>query len=165
MELPVSLNEVLTGAEKVISVGQAGHRVSVKIPAGIESGKKLRVSGKGSPSPMGGPAGDLYLLIKVQPHPVFCREKNNLIVEQRIPFSSAALGDHIEVPTLDGKHLKVKIPAGMREKGKLRIKGRGLPDGPRGSRGDLMVKIGVQVPRTISEEQKKLIEELKKTGL
>ena len=165
MELPVSLNEVLTGAEKVISVGQAGHRVSVKIPAGIESGKKLRVSGKGSPSPMGGPAGDLYLLIKVQPHPVFCREKNNLIVEQRIPFSSVTLGTHIEVPTLGGKHLKVKVPSGMQEKGKLRIKGKGLPDGPHGSRGDLLVKIAVQIPKKISNEQKKLIEALKETGL
>ena len=165
MELPISLNEVLSGAEKVISVGQAGHRVSVKIPAGIESGKKLRVSGKGSPSPMGGPAGDLYLLIKVQPHSVFSREKNNLIVEQRIPFSSATLGDHIKVPTLGGKHLKVKIPPGMQEKGKLRIKGKGLPDGPRGSRGDLLVKIAVQIPKKISNEQKELIEALKETGL
>ncbi len=165
MELPVSLNEVLTGAEKVISVGRTGNRVSVKIPLGIESGKKLRVSGRGEPSPAGGPAGDLYLLIRVQSHALFKREESNLVVERQVPFSSAVLGAEISVPTLGGKQLKVKVPPGIQEHARLRLKGRGLPMGPHGPRGDLLVQVAIQVPKNISPEQEKLIKELRATGL
>ncbi len=165
MELPVSLNEVLTGAEKIISVGRAGNRVSVKIPPGIESGKKLRVSGKGEASPSGGLPGDLYLRVKVQSHPGFKREGGNLLVEHHIPYSAAVLGTVINVPTLGGKQLKVKVPAGMQEHGRLRLKGKGLPLGPNSTRGDLLVEIAVQVPKNINHEQKKLIKELREAGL
>jgi curved DNA-binding protein len=165
MELPVSLNEVLSGAEKIISVGQTGNRVSVKIPPGIESGKKLRVPGKGGSSHAGGPAGDLYLLVKVQPHTGFKREGANLVVEHQIPFSSAVLGTDISVPTLGGKQLKVKVPAGIQEHGRLRLKGKGLPLGPHGPRGDLLVQIVIQVPKNISAEQEELLKKLRDTGL
>ena len=166
-ELSVTLNEVLTGAEKTISLGHSGHaeKVSVKIPAGIVSGKKLRLSGKGSPSPMGGQPGDLYLHIKVLPHQTFARDNHDLIVEKQIPFSAAALGTEISVPTLEGKELKVKVPAGTQSHAKLRLKGNGLPSGSKGARGDLYVRILVSVPKKITKDQEKLIKELSETGL
>jgi curved DNA-binding protein len=165
LELHISLEEVLNGAEKTIALGRGGEKVTVRIPAGIESGKKLRVAGKGSPSPMGGQQGDLYLHIKVAPHPVFTREGANLVIERQIPFSSAVLGAEIDVPTLSGKQFKVKVPAGIQPQAKLRLKGHGLPAGPQEPHGDILVKIAVEVPTKISREQKRLLEELAETGL
>lgn len=165
MELWVTLEEVASGTERTIALAHMGDRVSVKIPAGIEAGKKLRVSGKGAPSQMGGPAGDLYLKINVQPHSLFEQDGTTLIHEKKIPFSQAALGTKVAVPTLDGKELTVKIPAGMQAGGKLRLKGKGLPAGPHGPKGDLMVKVTVEVPKELSAEQQRLLAELQKTGL
>ncbi len=165
LELPVSLEEVLDGNKKTISLGRGGEKVSVKIPAGIESGKKLRVSGKGSPSPMGGPAGDLYLIIKVENHATYSREHNNLIINKKIPFTDAVLGTKASIPTLDGKNLNVKIPAGIQAGGKLRLKGHGLPTQGKKARGDLYVKVMVQVPKKVTSEQKKAIKLLQEAGL
>ena len=166
-ELSVSLNEVVSGSEKTISLRRENktENVSVKIPRGIKAGQKLRLAGKGSPSPYGGPPGDLFLIMKEQPHPVFTREGNNLIVEQRIPFSKACLGSEISVKSLEGKELKVKVPAGIQSQSKLRLKGHGLPAGKTGSRGDVYVKITVDVPQDLTNEQKKLIKELADKGL
>ena len=166
-ELSVSLNEVLSGSEKTISLRRENktENVSVKIPKGIKAGQKLRLAGKGSSSPYGGPPGDLFLIMKEQPHPVFTREGNNLIVEQRIPFSKACLGSEISVKSLEGKELKVKVPAGIQSQSKLRLKGHGLPAGKTGSRGDVYVKITVDVPQDLTNEQKKLIKELADKGL
>jgi len=165
LELSISLDEVMSGAEKTISLGRGGDKVTVKIPAGIENGKKLRVAGKGSPSPMGGQPGDLYLLIKVEPHLVFEREGNNLVFEKAIHFSSAVLGTEIDVPTLNGKQFKVKVPAGIQPQSKLRLKGHGLPAGPHGPHGDILVKITVEVPKKVDKAQKKLLNELAEAGL
>ncbi len=166
-ELSVSLNEILSGSEKTISLRRENktENVSVKIPKGIKAGQKLRLAGKGSPSPYGGPPGDLFLIIKEQPHAVFSRDGNNLIVEQRIPFSKACLGSEISVKSLEGKELKVKVPAGIQSQSKLRVKGHGLPAGKTGSRGDVFVKITVDVPKDLTKEQKKLIKELADKGL
>lgn len=165
MELWVTLEEVASGAERTISLAHIGDRVSVKIPAGIESGKKLRVTGKGAPSQMGGQPGDLFLKINIQPHALFAKEGSTLIYEKKLPFSQAALGTKITVPTLDGHELTVKIPAGMQSGGKLRLKGKGLPTGPKGPRGDLMVKITIDVPKELSAKQQELLAELQKSGL
>ncbi len=167
LELPITLNEVLTGAEKTISLGRGSHaeKVNVKIPAGIQTGKKLRVSGKGSPSPVGGPPGDLYLLIKVQSHELFTRDGNDLVIEKKIPYSAALLGTEIAVPSLEGKQLKVKVPPGIQPNAKLRIKGHGLPDGPIAPRGNIYVKINVDIPKKLDDKQKDLIEQLSKAGL
>ncbi len=166
-ELSVSLNEVLSGSEKTISLrrGNKTENVSVKIPRGIKEGQKLRLAGKGSPSPYGGPPGDLFLNIKIQPHPLFIRDDNNLIVEQRIPFSKACLGSEISVQSLEGRELKVKVPAGIQPHSKLRLKGHGLPAGKTGGRGDIYVKITVDVPKHLTNEQKKLVKELADKGL
>ena len=166
-ELAVSLNDVLSGAEKTISLRKEGRieSVSVKVPKGIKAGQKLRLVGKGSPSPMGGPAGNLYLVIKEQPHPSFTRDGSNLITENRIPFSQACLGSEISITSLEGKELKVKVPAGIQQQSKLRLKGHGLPAGPKGGRGDIYVKIAIDIPKELTDEQKELIQELADKGL
>ncbi len=161
-ELTVTLEEVLHGAEKAISLRQNGQAqsVSVKVPKGIETGKRLRLSGKGAPSPSGGPAGDLYLKIQVAPHPVFERVDDDLVIERRIPFSEACLGTTVEVTTLSGKKYNVKIPAGVQQDAKLRIKGHGLPSGPIGHRGDILVRIAIDVPKALTPEQEEVIRSL-----
>ncbi len=165
LEMPVSLEDVLSGAEKTVVLGRGGEKVSVKIPAGIESGKKLRVRGKGGSSPAGGPSGDLYLKVKVTPHSTFTREGSDLFVQKEIPFSAAVLGTKIAVTTLGGKQFNVKVPAGVQPQAKLRLKGHGLPASPNGSKGDTYVKITVEVPKKVSKEQQKLLDELAEMGM
>lgn len=166
-ELSVSLEDVLHGAEKTISLRQGGQtqNVSVKVPKGIEDGKRLRLSGKGAPSSSGGPAGDLFLKVHVAEHPVFQRVEDDLVVEHRIPFSQTCMGATIEVATLDGKKFNVKVPAGVQQEAKLRIKGHGLPAGPIGHRGDLLVKIAVRIPKTLTPEQEEAVKALEAVGL
>jgi curved DNA-binding protein len=167
LELPIALTEVLHGAEKTISLGRGGKsdKVSVKIPAGIESGKKLRVTGKGNPSQFGGPHGDLYLLINILPHELFTRDGDDLLVDQKIPFSTMVLGGKVDVPTLEGKTLSVKVPHATQANAKLRLKGHGMPAGPHGPRGDLYVRLNVEIPKSLDKEQKKLVGELQEKGL
>jgi curved DNA-binding protein len=160
--MTVTLEDVLHGAEKTVSLRQNGQtqNVSVKIPKGIEDGKRLRLTGKGAPSSSGGPAGDLYLKVHVAAHPMFTREADDLVAEHSIPFSEACLGTTLEVATLDGKKFKVKVPAGVQPEAKLRIKGHGLPVGPLGHRGDLLVKIAIRIPKDLTPEQEEAIRAL-----
>ncbi|MCL2790413.1 MAG: J domain-containing protein [Desulfobulbus sp.] len=166
-EMTITLEDVLHGTEKTISLRQNGQiqNVSVKIPKGIEDGKRLRLSGKGAPSPSGGEAGDLYLKVHVEPHPVFQRVDDDLVVEHRIPFSEACLGASLEVVTLEGKKFNVKVPAGVQQEAKLRIKEYGLPSGPIGQRGDLLVKIAVRIPKTLTSEQEEAVKALAAVSL
>jgi len=166
-ELAVSLSEVLTGSDKTVSLRREGRmeNVSVKVPAGIQDGKKLRLNGKGSPSPVGGPPGDLYLVVKVLPHDTFSREGNDLIVEKDVSYTAACLGTELTVTSLDGKQLKVRVPAGIQQQSKLRLKGHGLPSKPGGAKGDILVKVAVRIPKKLTEEQKQLVSKLKETGL
>jgi len=119
----------------------------VRIPKGIDAGKKLRVSGKGEPAPGGGEAGDLFLRIALAPHSRFVREGDDLVMARQLSFSEACLGTTIEVETLDNKRFQVKVPPGIQQERRLRLRGQGLPSGPLGSHGDIYVKIGVRVPR------------------
>jgi curved DNA-binding protein len=166
-ELSISLEDVLHGSEKTITLRRNGssENVAVRIPKGIESGKRLRLSGKGAPSPMHGPAGDLFLKINVEQHPLYTRDGDDLIVEKRIPFSDACLGASVEVTTLEGKTFKVKVPAGVQQESRLRIKGHGLPSGPIGGRGDIYVRIAISIPKKLSREQEKIIKQLVEVGL
>lgn len=166
-EMIVTLEEVLHGAEKTINLRQNGQTqsVSVKVPKGIETGKRLRLSGKGAPSASGGPPGDLYLKMQVAEHPVFQRVDDDLVVEKRIPFSEACLGTTVEVTTLSGKKFNVKVPSGVQQDAKLRIKGHGLPAGPIGHRGDILVKIAVQIPKNLTPEQEEVIKTLTAVSL
>jgi curved DNA-binding protein len=166
-ELAVSLEDVLQGAEKTISLRRNGktENISIKIPKGIEGGKRLRLKGKGAPSSSGGPPGDLYLKVTLTPHPHFIRDGDDLIVEQRIPFSKACLGTEVEITSLEGKRFKVKVPPGVQQESKLRIRGYGLPSGPIGERGDIYVRIAVQIPEELSTEQQGVITKLSEAGL
>lgn len=166
-QITVTLDEVLNGSERTISLRKNGtaHNVSVKIPKGIEAGKKLRLHGKGGSSRNGGPAGDLYLKVEIADNEAFTRQGDDLIVKKLISFSEACFGTKIEVQTLDGKKFMVKVASGTEHDSKLRIRGYGLPVGPLGERGDLYVRIGVKVPKDLSDEQKNLVEQLQASGL
>ncbi|MDU9049413.1 MAG: DnaJ C-terminal domain-containing protein [Candidatus Electrothrix sp. Rat3] len=166
-ELAVSLEDVLHGAEKNISLRRDGgnQNIAVKVPKGIESGKRLRLSGKGAPSPSSGPPGDLYLKVTVQPHGDFTRDGDNLITEKKVPFSQACLGTAVEITSLDGRTFKLKVPAGVQQEAKLRIKGHGLPFGPIGDRGDLYVKFLVEIPKQLTPDQEAAIQKLAELGL
>ncbi len=166
-QISVSLDNVLNGAERTVTLRKNGQNqnVSVKIPRGIEEGKKLRLQGKGGESPNGGPSGDLFLKIEIEPNSKFTRENDNLVVEKMISYSDACLGTKVEVESLEGKKFMVKIGPGTVHDSRLRIKGYGLPSGPRGDRGDLFVKLGVEVPKTLTDEQRSIIEQLKEFRL
>jgi curved DNA-binding protein len=166
-QLVVSLEDVLNGADKQISLRTNGksQTVSVKIPKGIEEGKKLRLKGKGGKSPQGGEPGDLFLKIELEPHSSFERDGDDLIHYRNIAFSEACLGAKVEIETLDRKKFMISVPAGTNGDSRLRIKGQGLPSGPIGERGDLFVKVGVQIPDQLTEGQRGAVETLKKLGL
>ena len=166
-QVTVTLEEVLNGSERTISLRKNGtsHDVSVKVPKGIEEGKKLRLQGKGGTSKNGGPPGDLYLKVEIAPNDKFSRSGDDLIVQSLITFSEACFGTKIEVETLDGKRFIVKVAPGTVHDSRLRIRGYGLPCGPLGDRGDLYVRIGVMVPRELTGEQKEIIEQLQAAGL
>lgn len=166
-QITVTLEDILHGADRSISLRKNGvaEQVSVKIPKGIEEGKKLRLRGKGGASANGGPSGDLYLKVEIAPNENFIRDSDDLVVTKLIKFSEACLGGKIEVESLEGKKFMVKIPAGSVNGARLRIPGHGLPAGPSGDRGNLYVKLGVEVPEELSKEQMELIEQLKEAGL
>lgn len=166
-ELPVTIRDVANGAQKQISLQHQGRteNISVKIPKGILSGKRLRLVGKGEPSPYGGPAGDLFIKVKVVEDPVFKQENQNLIVYQEIKLTQALMGGQITVPTLEGGELSLKIPSGTRHKTKMRLAGHGLPQMKGDGKGDLFVIVLVNMPKKLTEEQKKLVGQLAESGL
>jgi curved DNA-binding protein len=165
-EIVISLEEAAYGGEKRISYRKDGkvEEVSVKIPRGIPSGKKLRLAGKGMEGRRGGPPGDLYLQVSIKDHSVFTREGDDLMVEKEINFSEAVLGTTIEVPTLEGTK-KVKVPSGTQSHTKMRLKGLGLPHFQGEGKGDEYVKVVVKVPKRVNEKSRGLIQELAEEGI
>jgi len=165
--LSISLEESVFGADKKISF-QLENRIediSVKIPPGISSGKKLRLPGKGLSGYNGGPSGDLYLNISILPHPIFARDGNDLYIEKTIKFTQAALGTTIDVPTLDGSTKRLKLSPGTQNNTKIRMKGYGVPGLKGAPKGDQFVKINIDVPKKLSDKQIKLIEQLATDGI
>jgi curved DNA-binding protein len=136
----------------------------VRIPAGIDSGARLRVQGKGGEGGGGGPAGDLYLNIQVASDPHNIREGDDIVLERQIRFTEATLGTALEVATLDGSK-RIKVPAGIQPGTKIRLKGLGFPHMGKSGRGDFYVRIGVKVPEQCTPEQRQLLEELAEKGL
>ena len=137
--------------------------IEINIPAGINNGQTISIQGAGEMGEKGAPAGDLYVLVHVKLNNKFTRKGNDILTTEEIGFSLAALGGEIEIETIEGK-LILKIPAGTQSGETFRIKGRGVPDVHGRGRGNQMVKIIVRIPKRMSREQKKLIEELKRTG-
>jgi len=166
-ELPLTLNEVSTGTEKTISFQHKGRseKITVKIPKGMITGKKIRLAGKGEASPYGGPAGDLYIQSKVMDDPVYRCEEYDLYVERKIKLTEAILGTSISVPAITGKELSLKIPAGTKHKTKMRLSGHGLPHMQGKTKGDLYVIIDVNIPYQLTSEQRKLLDKLAASGL
>ncbi|OOF47442.1 molecular chaperone DnaJ [Rodentibacter trehalosifermentans] len=134
--------------------------LSVKIPAGVDTGNQLRLSGKGAAGENGAPAGDLYVVIHVKAHHIFERDGNNLYCEVPISFATAALGGEIEVPTLDGR-VKLKIPAETQTGKLFRMRGKGV--NARGYAGDLICRIVVETPVNLNSKQKELLKELEES--
>jgi curved DNA-binding protein len=165
-DLHITFEEAAFGAEKRVSYRRDGKlsQISLKIPPGISEGKKLRVGGKGAPGKNGGARGDLFFTIHLQSHPQFRREGDDLIIEREATFSQAVLGAELEVPTLDGKR-RVKVPPGTQSHTKFRLKNHGFPHFKGSGRGDGFVKVIVKTPRGLTENQRKLLEELSKEGL
>lgn len=139
-------------------VTQSTSGIRISIPKGADEGMRLRIRGAGEASPNGGPPGDLYVVVHIAEHPVFAREGNDLFVEAPISFTQAALGDQVEVPTLDGTAL-VTIPPGTQTGTVLRLKGKGLPDMRGRGQGDEFVKVTVVTPTKLNSRQKDLLKE------
>jgi molecular chaperone DnaJ len=132
--------------------------IEIKIPAGVESGSRLRVQGEGNAGDVGGGYGDLIVLINIQKHKMFEREGPNLYFEKQISFPQASLGDTVDVPTIDGE-AELKIPPGTQSGSVFRLRGQGMPIMRRNSRGNLYVTVNVVVPQKLSNKQKELLEE------
>ncbi len=133
--------------------------MSVKVPAGVDTGDRIRLSGEGEAGEHGGPAGDLYVQMHVKKHPIFERDDADLYCEVPIPFTIAALGGELEVPTLAGK-LKLKIPAGTQTNKIFRMRGKGVKPVRGGGVGDLMCRVVVETPVNLHDDQKELLQKL-----
>jgi molecular chaperone DnaJ len=134
-------------------------KLTVKIPAGIDTGQQLRLTGEGEAGTAGGPPGHLYVVVHVQPHEFFRREGVNLFCEIAVNFTTVALGGEVQVPTLDGSE-SVKVPEGTQTGTTLRLRGKGMPEVGGRSRGDLFATVQVQTPKKLSKDQRHLLEQL-----
>ncbi len=166
-EIGLTLQEVATGVQKTISYTHAGksEKITVKIPRGMTTGKKLRLSGKGEVSPYGGSPGDLYIKASLMEDSVFSVEGHDLHLNREIKLTDAILGTTLPAPTIEGKALSLKIPPGTRHRTKMRLAGHGLPQMNGGEKGDLYVTILVSIPKILTPSQKKLIDQLADEGL
>lgn len=150
--------------EKCPDCGGTGRKresksLEVNIPAGVDNGTRLRMASEGEAGENGGPAGDLYIYIRVRPHDIFTRDDNDIYMEQKINVAQAALGDEIEVPTLEGR-IKFTIPAGVQSGARFRLKGKGVKSMRGYGKGDQYVTVTIETPKNLSAEQRELFEKL-----
>ena len=166
--MEVSLPESIHGTQRNLTLtlrdaataSEETRNITVKIPAGVKEGARVRVAKQGGAGSGGGPNGDLFLRIVIQPHPFWKREGDNLSCEVPITFAEAALGAQIEVPTIGGT-VQLKIPAGTQSGQTFRLSGRGVPQ-PKGGAGDEFVKVKIVVPKNLGPKEEELIRELAK---
>ena len=137
-------------------------RLKVNIPAGVKEGSRVRIAGRGEPGRNGGPDGDLYVRVQVEPHPLFGRDGDHLTLTVPITFAEAALGGEATVPTLDGSPVTIRIPAGTRSGRRFRVRGRGVATGR--SNGDLLVTVEIDVPTELNDAERSAIEALAAAG-
>jgi curved DNA-binding protein len=161
-EVPVrlTLEEAARGTERTVQLD--GRSFTARIPRGATDGQRLRLRGKGGPGMNGGPPGDLYLDIALQPHPLYRVSGHDLEIEVPLAPWEAALGAQVEIPTLEGR-VTMKVPPGSRAGQKLRLAGKGLPR-PGGGAGDLYAVLSIAVPGTLTEREKELYEELREAS-
>jgi molecular chaperone DnaJ len=137
--------------------------LQVSIPAGVEEGRRVRVTGEGEAGVRGGPRGDLYVLITLKPHPFFKRDGANLFCRVPVPMTKAALGGAVDVPTIEGTRTKIKIPAGTQTGQQLRVKGKGMSIMRTDSRGDMYIEMFVETPVNLDKKQSDLVKQLDET--
>jgi len=160
----LTLEEAFHGATRRISIKQGGHArsVDVRIPAGVKDGSRVRAAGEGESGANGGAAGDLYLRVRIRPHPVFERRGNDLHTKVSVALATAVLGGEAQVPTITGS-VRLKIPETTQSGQVFRLKGHGMPSiGKPDERGDLYAAVDVQLPRTLTPEQREHYEALSK---
>lgn len=155
--IEIALEEAARGGKQKISLAD-GRDFEVRIPPGVREGQKIRLAGQGGGGASGGPAGDLYLRVRIKRHPRFRREDDDLVVEIPVAPWEAALGATVPVPTLNGS-AKVKVPAGSSSGRRLRLRGEGMP-GPGGRKGDLYASVRIVVPKVLEKRERELFEEL-----
>jgi molecular chaperone DnaJ len=136
--------------------------LSVNIPAGVETGTRIRLAGEGEAGMRGGPSGDLYIFIEVDAHPIFQREAQNLFCRVPVSMTSAAIGGDIEVPTIDGGRSRVKIPAGSQSGTQMRLRSKGMPALRGGAHGDMFIELAVETPVNLTGRQRELLREFER---
>lgn len=154
--------------EKCHTCGGSGQvkkhsKIQISIPAGIDEGQQIRISGKGEPGKNGGPSGDLYVVVHIKPHDYFEREGDNIYCDLPLTFTQAALGDEVEVPTVHGK-VKLKIPAGTQTGKVFRLRGKGVPNVHGRGHGDQHIQVKVITPTHLTKRQKELLREFNDIG-
>lgn len=165
-EVRLGFEEALNGSTVNLAItdpytGQQ-RNIRARIPPGIRDGARIRLAGKGSPGSGGGPPGDLFVKVTVEPHPIFGRRNRDLTVRLPITFAEAALGGQVEVPTLNGRQVKLKIPAGTPSGKTFRIRGKGASS-ENGSTSDLLVTVDVDVPKKLSKQSRELLQRFDET--
>jgi molecular chaperone DnaJ len=136
-------------------------KLAVEVPPGVDSGTRIRLSGKGEAGPRGAPAGDLYIFIHVKPHAIFTRDGTTLLTRVPVSFTTAALGGSMDLPGIDGETVTLAIPAGLQSGEQLRQRGAGMPVLQGRGRGDLVVELMVETPTRMSKEQRALLEQFR----
>jgi molecular chaperone DnaJ len=161
-QLTLTFEEAVKGVTKTVRLNSdalaSPMEVTVRIPAGVRSGQRIRVAGKGAPSSDGGDSGDLLVATTILPHEVFDRDGNNLLVEVPVTYAEAVLGADIKVPTITGATVTVRIPPGTASGKVLRVRGRGVKSSSQA--GDLLVTVSVHVPTDPTDEERALVEQL-----
>ncbi len=164
-EAELTLEEAYHGAMRRISITLGGHArsIDVRIPAGVKDGSRVRASGEGEAGSSGGASGDLYLRVRLKPHPVFERKGDDLYVKVALPVTAAVLGGEAQVPTITGS-VRLKVPETTQPGQIFRLKGHGMPHvGKSDTKGDLYATIDIQLPRSLSKEQRDTWETVKKS--
>jgi molecular chaperone DnaJ len=133
--------------------------MSVDIPAGVETGTRMRLAGKGEAGLRGGPAGDLYIFIEVREHPIFVRDGATLFCRVPVSMATAAMGGDVEVPTIDGGRSRVKVPEGSQTGRQMRLRGKGMPELRGAGAGDMVIELAVETPVNLTARQKELLRE------
>lgn len=166
MRITIPFRQAILGGERRVDLDRNGQneQLQVRIPAGVEPGQKLRISGKGGASQSGGANGDLILEINITRDPRFSREGKDLFTTIRVPFTGACLGTTVAVETLE-ETKRIKVKPGMQNGGKIRLKGFGVPGRAGQPGGDLYAVVEVEVPKELNEEQQALLEQLRESGL
>jgi len=156
----ITLDEAYHGTSRLLEINNK--KIRVKFKPGVRDGQKLKIKGKGAPGVNGGEPGDLYIKVKILPHPRFQRDGDDLRTTVDVDLYTAVLGGEVEVPTLDGKKVKIKIPPGTQNGKVFRVRGKGMPKYRRpGEYGDLYIKVNVKIPQNLTPQQKELFEKLR----